>query len=154
MNMLLLMQQVAAEDLPFLPTTVSGYMSLTLSLISVVTIGVAYGKWLEKLNGMGGRVKLLEEAKAGAEAERDLFRTSIDRLLTQHESLIGQLGRHERSTESCREDTEKLGIDLGVKLSDLTREVGRLNLDLSTRITRVETTLVERIRPVHAPERT
>ncbi len=135
---------LALEGLTWFPNTIAGYVSLALSVVALISIAVGYGRWLEKLNGVGGRVKELEEAKVKAETERDGFKEITNRLLTQHELMLHELGVHGRSTEACRDDTEKLGIDLGSKISDLTREVSKLNLDLSTRITRVETTIIER----------
>lgn len=134
----------SADQVTWLPTTVSGYVSLTLSMLALVGIAVGYGKWLEKLNGMGRRVGELETAKTMAFAEHELFKASINRLLSEQAQLIKELGKHERNTEACREDTANLGIALGSKIVELTREVGRLNLDLSTRLTKVETVLVER----------
>jgi len=59
----------------------------------------------------------------------------------QHADLIEKLGEHGRSTVACREDTEKLGSDLGKKIEGLTAAVFSLDKSVSNRLVAIETTL-------------
>lgn len=123
------------------PGLVAGYASLALSIIALITYAISYGKWLEKLNGVGKRVHELETESTIAKAERSAQEKATTRLLDQHEQMLVQLGEAKRDTVACREDTEVLGIRIGTAVTELTREVSEMHNELSNRLTRVETIL-------------
>ena len=110
---------------------------LTISLLTVAGMFIAYGKWLEKLNGVGGRVSNLEKGLTIANAERAVSARQIDKLVEQYGIMLERLGEAKRSSEACHDDTEALGIRIGTAVSELQREV-------ASRLTRVETILTER----------
>jgi hypothetical protein len=90
-------------------------------------------------------VKETETGLAAADAEGRANAENIRTLISQHTDLIEKLGKSERSTEACRDDTEKLGIDLGNKISTLTSTISALDKSVSNRLVAIETTL--RIKP-------
>ena len=110
-------------------------------LAAAIAFPVAWGKVVQKLNGFGERQEKLEKAHEKAEGERETMQRQIDRVLTQHDGLIRQLGEAKRSTEKCSEETVDLGIAIGSKIDTLSREVNGMNLHLSQRIKAVETVL-------------
>lgn len=122
----------------------AGVVSLILSVIALAGVLVGYGRWLEKLNGVGRRVATLETESAAARAERAAFQSQITRMLDNQTALIERLGEQKRSTEACREDTEQLGIKLGSELHELNHTVSEMDKHLSVRLAQVETILKER----------
>lgn len=122
----------------------AGVVSLILSVLALAGVLVGYGRWLEKLNGMGKRVGVLEGESATAKAERAAFQTQITRTLDNQTRLIEQMGEHKRTTEACREDTEQLGIKLGSELHELNHTISAMDKSLSVRLAQVETILKER----------
>jgi hypothetical protein len=127
-------------NLPFISSW-SGVVALILSAIALAGVFVGYGRWLEKLNGVGRRVHKLETESAAGMVEHLTLSRQIDKLIEQHGQMLEKIGESKRSAESCHEDTEQMGIRIGSAVSDLTREVAAMNSDLATRITRVETIL-------------
>lgn len=123
------------------PVSISGWVSLVASLTALAVALIGYGKWIERLNGMGGRVTTLEQkdqARVGAETERI---RQLDRILNQHEDLIRQIGEAKgQATEARRESDENL-LHMTSALSSLERSLNDMRLDLSQRMTAVETTL-------------
>lgn len=123
------------------PTSVTGWVSLFTSVIALIGIAVAYGRWIEKLNGVGTRVKGLEEWKQrsdGAELERIRV---VDRILSQHETLIGQIADAKAMAGEARREGDENVLHMTSSLQSLERAINALQLDLSQRMTAVETKL-------------
>jgi hypothetical protein len=116
-------------------------VSLVASLAALTSIAIAYGRWIEKLNGMGKRVEILEVAKQrndGAEIERVRV---IDRVLNQHEDLIRQITEAKSIATDARHDGEENSDRVSQALATLERSINGMRLDLSQRLTAVETKL-------------
>jgi len=123
------------------PTSIAGYVSLALSSIALVTYAIGWGRWLEKLNGVGGRVASLETESTTARAEREQHDREIDRLILQNAETLRILGESKRSAERCSEETVDMGITIGSKIDTIARQVIDMNLSLSQRMKAVETVL-------------
>ena len=122
-------------------TSIASYISLALSIIALITYAISYGKWLEKLNGVGVRVALLETEATTAKAEREQHDRELDRLMHQNAETLRILGESKRSAEQCREETVDLGNTIGSKIDTISRQVNDMNLSLSQRVKAVETVL-------------
>jgi hypothetical protein len=125
----------------FWPTTGAGWVTLALSGVALVLIPVGYGKWLEKMNGLGGRVKEVEDEQRrleGVDVER---RLEIDRILANHETLLTRVGESKKSADRCLEDAERHAITIGSKVDEARTALNDLRLTLSERLTAVETEL-------------
>jgi hypothetical protein len=142
-------------EMPIAPVSLGAWVALVLSIVTSIAIPVGWGKWLqrmddmegrilEKLNGVGGRVTKLELEAESARARDESSHLEVTRLIDQNARTLEAMGEHRRSTEVCREDTENLGIKIGSAVDELSREVHGMNNDLSNRLTRVETILTER----------
>lgn len=140
----LLLQTVDREAGIPLVASWSGVVGFVVSLISLAAVLIGYGRWLEKLNGVGKRVAALETESGVARTERQHLQRELTRMVDNVTSLTKDLGRHERGTDQCREDTEKLGINLGSEIHKLTSTVSDLDKHLSVRLAQVETILRER----------
>lgn len=123
------------------PITVAGWVTLVTAVALAVGGLVAGGKFLAILNGYGGRLGNVEEAQDESRGHRVAMQRQIDRILDQHEGMIGRLGESKRSAEKYNEETVDLGIQIGTKIDTLGREVNIMNLHLSQRIKAVETVL-------------
>ena len=121
--------------------SIAGYVSLALSSIALVTYAISWGRWLEKLNGVGSRVAALETESTTARAEREQHDREIDRLMQQNAETLRILGESKRSAEQCREETVDLGITIGSKIDSISRQVNDMNLELSQRVRAVEVVL-------------
>lgn len=132
---------VIPEGTAIWPVSVSGWISLVLSVAAVVSVAIGYGRWLEKLNGMGRRVDALEAHKQrsdGAEIERIRV---MERVLGQHEDLIRQIGEAKQMAQDANQLSEDNVSAVRIALDGMTRSVNDMRLDLSQRLTRVETKL-------------
>jgi hypothetical protein len=135
--------KTAEDGLPFIASW-GGIIGLALSVLSLAAVLIGYGRWLEKLNGVGKRVKTLEDKAIASEQEREQFHDEIKDILATQKNILERMGEHGRGTEACREDTEKLGIELGAKVHEQTMAVNAMDKNLSNRLTAVETILKER----------
>lgn len=129
--------------MPFIASW-SSALALVLSVVSIAAVLVGYGRWLEKLNGMGKRVSILETEATLAKSERGAFAVELRRMVDNVTMLTREIGKHERNVEVCREDTEKLGISIGSEIHKLTGVVAALDKHLSVEIATVQTILKER----------
>lgn len=123
-----------------------------LGLISLVTIAVGWGKWMERFNGLGkrvtelgheleARVKESEIVHASQETEARSNAENIRAILAQHVELVEKLGEQKRRSEAAHDDTERLGIDLGSKIDAQTHAISALDKSVSNRLVAIETTL-------------
>lgn len=128
------------------PTTASGWVALVASLLSLVTVvvggTVAYGKWLNQIDGFGSRLGKVEEFKeqaTGADVER---RIQLDRIQHDHTDLIVRVGEAKEVGAQCREDAIEHQIVLGSRVADLDKKVTTFELSVSQRLTATETDIV------------
>jgi len=131
-------------EMPIAPVSIGAWVALVLSVATAISIPIGWGKWIEKLNGMGTRVNKLELEAESARSEREQATIDMTRLIDQNARTLEAMGDHRRSTEVCREDTENLGIKIGAAVHELSGDVNAMKNDLSNRLTRVETILTER----------
>lgn len=127
------------------PISVSGWVSLVTSIVSLfmIVVGgtIAYGKWLQKLNGLGERVTSIErfrDEEQGKEIER--IRT-LDGINRDHKQLLIDVGDAKQASIKCGEDAIDHSLELGARVSEVARDVTQFKLDISQRITAVETVI-------------
>lgn len=149
-----LAQRSAATAEGTWPVTVSGWIALVASVVSLlaVTLGgsIAYGKarghgeaaearMIEKLNGFGERVETSEQSiqrTAGKEEERIRLLTTIQ---LQHDGLVAAVGEAKQGASQCRDDAIQNQLVLGSEVAAAVTKMHGLELSLSQRITVVET---------------
>jgi biopolymer transport protein ExbB/TolQ len=123
------------------PVSLVGWIQFAVLILAIVAQFIAWGKFLEKLNGYGVRLTKVEESQiAGRQHKQDLQRVS-DRILDQHAAMLERLGEAKRTAEKCDEDTVELGISIGSRIDEMRREINEMNLNLSQRLKSVETVL-------------
>lgn len=110
-----------------LPTSLIGWLTTIGLVVSVGeriwNRGKHQGVSEQTVNGMGVRVKAIEDGYARLEGQFTEHQRSVDRVLGQNEHLIKELGKAERGTDQCREDTEKFSIEIGSKVDTMRRDV-------------------------------
>lgn len=127
--LLLAIQETDGKKLveSFLPTSVVGWLTTIGLILSVAeriwNRGKKQGVSEETVNGMGLRVKAVEEKNKMLEGRFEEHQRSVDRILVQNEHLIKELGKAERGTDQCREDTERFTIEIGSKVDSMRRDV-------------------------------
>lgn len=143
MSPILFLAQVqgAAPSAPFWPESVTGWLGLIVSIISLLGIAVGYGKLVQQINGLGTRVAAVEDTGKEAGIKVDGLNTQVQRVLDQHQTLIERIGEARGETVRCREDYVSLGDQLGTKIDNLRRELTEQNTKLRERLTAVETEL-------------
>ena len=131
------------EDSSFWPVTISGWITMFVSIgtLIVVVVGsiVGYSKWLAKINGLGARVKKVEDEQVKIRAVQDERGLQFERLLTQHEALIEAVAGAKKSAEQCSTDSEQHAMMIGAKVDELRGANNRMELSISQRLTAVET---------------
>lgn len=121
------------------PVTVTGWVTLIASLGTLVIIPVSYGKWLEKMNGLGRRMKRIEDEQERARGTDVARQREIDRVLGQHEDLLRLVGESKRSAEQCLTDAEQHALEIGAQCSEILKAQNKMELGLSQRLTALET---------------
>jgi hypothetical protein len=121
--------------------TAGAWVALIIAVAAILGGFIAFGRFLQTLNGFGERLKVAEGRLDKSQGHRDAMQTQINRILDQHQTMLERLGEAKRSTEKCSEDTVDLGIAIGSKIDGVSREVNALALQLSQRIKAVETVL-------------
>lgn len=117
------------------------WVSLFLSIVVIVGGLIAFGKFLQTLNGFGVRLKAVEGRQDKTDGNQNAMQGQINQILGQHGTILERLGEAKKSAEKCNEDTVDLGIQIGSKIDVLGREVNAMNLSLSQRMKAVETVL-------------
>lgn len=142
-------------------TAAAGWITLAAFLISLGATIFAWGKWAQKTNsvkgeliekidnhkehvknqldGFGGRVESMESEHDHINGRLDEASGHVQRILGQHDSILGLLGEAKGSAVQCREDTQALGEKIERKLENITNRIGEVELNLSQRLTGVET---------------
>lgn len=144
-----------AEPIGWKPQSWLTVIALVTGVLSLLGIVFGYGRWVEKLNGQAKRfderfdrgekrVTAVEQEQERAATERAQFHIEITRILDTQTRVLEAMGEHKNSVTVCREDTEKLGIDLGAKIHEQTLAVHAMDKNLSGRLVAVETILKER----------
>jgi hypothetical protein len=136
---------IPIEDHGFWPVTGAGWIGFVVSIITAVAVSIgsfiAYGKWLGKMNGFGGRLKKVEDKLTEVSAIQDERGKQFQRILDQHEALISQVAESKKRAEQCSDEFEDHAVLLGSKIDELKNQSSRLELTISQRLTAVETEL-------------
>jgi hypothetical protein len=137
-----LLLAIATDDGAW-PTRASGWVALFVSIGTAVTLVVgsviAYGKWLSRMNGLGRRVKAVEDDQVKIRAVQDERGLQFERLLTQHEALIEAVAGAKKSAEQCSNESEQHAMFIGSKVDELKNAASKMELSISQRLTVVET---------------
>lgn len=127
----------------FWPITGAGWIALFAAIATpvIVAIGaiVAYGKWLARMNGLGRRVKDVEDSLVQVKTVQDERGRQFERILTQHEQLIAAVSDSKKSAEQCSADAEQHALMIGSKVDELKNINSKMELSISQRLTAVET---------------
>lgn len=142
-------------------TAAAGWITVLGFALSIGATVFAWGKWAQKTNsikedlvkeiinhkehvkgqldGFGGRVSSMESEHDHINGRLDEASGHVQRILGQHDSILGLLGEAKGSAVQCREDTLGLGEKIDRKLEGITMRIGAVELNLSQRLSSVET---------------
>ena len=127
----------------FLPTSVVGWLgTITTAALLIDRIrnrGKKEGVDETQLNGLGERVKAVESNHGRLEGQFIEHQRTVDRVLTANAQLLTEIGRAERASSLCREDTERYTLEIGSKVDTLRREVLAEVGTLNTSVAKLET---------------
>lgn len=103
------------------PTTVTGWVTLVASVATLIAIPVAYGKWVERMNGLGQRVTDVEHASRlhGAFQQDDAKRRVREETEARH------MGERVKALEVTVEAMEKAAHEHHAEQRALILEVGK-----------------------------
>ena len=137
-----MMQAVTVvERLPLLPLSLSSWATL----IGIIGLFVGYlwgwSKWVHKLNGLGERVKVMEESlPALTEAVRKLDR-QIELAGMTVGNLREQVGAATKSAEECADAVGEFRLVMGSRMEDMRREWEQRHEQKVERLARIEEAL-------------
>ena len=125
----------------FWPLTFTGWATLIGMIFSVGAVILGWGKLLEKLNGYGERLNIVEKNQGEARVHRQELQRNLDRVLDQHQTMLERLSEARQTSEKCNEDVQDVAINIGARIDAVSRDINAMNLSLSQRIRAVETVL-------------
>lgn len=145
------------------PMSVAGWLGIILSAIAIFGAVWGYAKsaaraseaqrrMVEQLNGMGERMKRLEDAHEQHRGMMEKLDRAVESTLRAQGELLVRIGAAEKHSEDAEDRTVQLGIDIGSRLSDLAEKLGQFRSDITNRMT--ELTVELRTRGLIGPEAT
>lgn len=143
-DLLTLLQSVTPPQSGW-PVTVSGWValftSITTAIVMLVGGTLAWGKWLDRMNGFGERLKLVEdkqERDEGADVER---LRQFDAVMAEQRHIVAAVARAEKAAESCRTEADQHALEIGSRTIEVINKLNSMELALAQRLTAVETKL-------------
>lgn len=152
MNLYELLQLSIPKTEGFWPSTGAGWVTLLGFFGSLIWIIFQSGRWSAKmeahkkeveqsLTGFGGRVTKMELGSKHEEGRVDALEVQLSRTQGQYEALMRILGEAKGSVDQFRVGMQASGEKIEKKIDDLRVEQGATKLEISQRLTAVETSL-------------
>lgn len=115
-----------SPPLTVLPTSVAGWLGIIGTFGLAVGAVLAWGRWVEHLNGLGKRVEKTEQAEERRmQQATDLVRM-VERCADTQTSLVERVAEARKAAEACDDKARDHSLELGVKIDDLRKEVRTL----------------------------
>lgn len=134
----------ADQSVPFF-TSAGGAVSFVLSILALA--GVIYGwgwkarQQTETINGLGERVKTVEDAQKRS-AERDTqWVLSLERVLEHNKQLVLAVGEAKGAAAACEEDMLEATQDIRNQINYLVRTINESDVKAEGRMASMETEL-------------
>jgi hypothetical protein len=167
----LYMLQGVAADHGFWPVTGAGWLSFAASMIGLVSIAVAWGRWSQKLesnkveidtamatlkaqrdasianlrdtttselNRFGERLGRVESEQDHMSGQMSETANHVQRVLGQHDTILGLLGEARGNAIRCSVDTVARGEKIDRKLEALSQTVNTTKLELGVQLAGVQ----------------
>lgn len=122
------------------PKDLKDWITFGLTIAGLIVTGsIAWQKLVNKINGLGGRVKKTEDSCAQAGGRMDRFEKELAEYRRDAQDAIGRMGRVEKAVDDVHDEITEGNIVLGTQLSDLTKLINATNLKTSNKLVRLET---------------
>lgn len=108
-------------------------------LVYAFTLGAIWTKLVTKVNGLGGRVKKVEESCNTVSAEIKALTANLVEYRADAKEAISKMGRVEKGLDKLQDEVVQGNLQIGSTLAELSRAVSKIDKDISNRLTRVET---------------
>lgn len=120
------------------PVTVAGWVTLVASLGTLVLLPYTYGKWIQKMNGLGGRVSTVEEStglqkafqdeeskrRSMAEAEAKRLGERVAKVEAANETVMKDINEHHAEQRALLEESSRRHTTALHEVALQVREVG------------------------------
>lgn len=119
-------------------------------LIWVFSLGVVWTKTTSKVNGLGGRLKKVEDGCAKETGRVDRIEREVDRISIDSNSVHERLGRVEKGVEGVNDHLTEIKIDMGGHLSEIKQLILTKDGDMKQLLARRDGDSRERIARLEA----
>lgn len=122
------------------PATLKDWWPLVAAIVGWIIVGsVGWTKMVGKVNGLGGRVKKVEEAGSASSAEVKALSAQLSEYRGDAKEANARMSRLEKGVEELHEEITQGNIGLGSQLSEISKSLTKMDKDISGRLVRVET---------------
>lgn len=122
------------------PGAFKDYLELIGLLLAWITAaGIQWMRQTQKINGLGRRVKSVEEDCSGHKGRMDRMENELREYRAEARETSNKLARVERAVEAVGEGVTNGNLTLGVKLDNVQKLIHEKDLRTQTRLVRMET---------------
>lgn len=122
------------------PKDIKDWLILGGMVVSfIVTSTIAYQKLIAKINGMGGRVKKVEESCSAVGGRMERFERELAEYRRDAQDAVGRMSRVEKGVDDLREDIQQGNLAIGVQLHAIEKLIQDKDRSTSNRLVRMET---------------
>jgi hypothetical protein len=108
-------------------------------LAQAFALGVVWTKIITKVNGLGGRVKKVEDNVTTGTARTDAMEKMLAEFSRDTKETSNHLARVEKGMDTLKEEIQQNFIGLGSTLNEINKALHKIDKDVNTRLVRVET---------------
>jgi hypothetical protein len=119
-------------------------------LLWVFSLGVVWTKTTTKVNGLGGRLKKVEDGCAKETGRVDRIEREVDRISQDSNSVHERLGRVEKGVEGVNDHLTEIKVDMGGHLSEIKQLILTKDSDMKQLLARRDGNNRERIARLEA----
>lgn len=105
----------------------------------IVSLTILWTKMVGKVNGLGGRVKKVEDSCSNNVGRMDRFERELAEYRRDTIESNKQVGRVEKSVDDLREEIQQANLGLGSQLAAISQSINKMDKNISNRLVRVET---------------
>lgn len=122
------------------PKELKDYVSLIIELLVFIISGtIAWNRLTSKVNGLGGRVKRVEESCANSAGRMDRFERELADYRRDASDAVSRMGRVEKGLEMLAEEISNGNLGIGSQLHNIEKLIGEKDLETQKRLVRIET---------------
>lgn len=105
----------------------------------IITAAMQWTTLKNKINGLGGRVRRVEESCAASGGRMDRFEKELSEYRNDARSASNRLSHVDKGVSDLAETVRDGNIALGVQLGEINKTIAAMDKNLGNRLTRVET---------------